>query len=75
MTLQELVKMTGQLPKHGKTESGTTFETDVQPNGKLGFIATIWETNGTGYREQLMEYGTGDTEEKATKSLINKILK
>lgn len=75
MTIQEIVKVTGQLPSRAVTKEGITLESDVQPNGKLGFIATLWELKGSGYRERLVEYGTGATPEHAKESLKNKILK
>lgn len=74
MTLVELIKETGQLPNSCVTADGIRFEIDVARNGKLGYIATMWQIKGFNVKEHIFEYGTGSTPELAKESLKRKLL-
>jgi hypothetical protein len=75
MTLTELIKASGELPNKGTLANGMMFETDVQKNGQLGYIARMWLIKGLSVKETVLDYGTGSTPEAAKQSLKNKILK
>lgn len=75
MTLIELIRTTGELPNNAITENGERVEVDVARNGKLGYIATLWQIKGFNVKEHIIDYGTGSTPEAAKEALKNKLLK
>ena len=75
MTLKEMLILTGELPQRAVLANGIVVETDVQKNGKLGYIASLWQITGLDVKEHLIDYGTGSTPELAKRSLKNKLKK
>jgi hypothetical protein len=75
MNLIELIKATDSLPDKAKTANGTCVAVDVQRNGKLGYIARLWQVTGGEVKEWVLEYGTGRTPIAAREALKSKLLK
>lgn len=74
MTLTEIVKEFGQVPKNARLHDGTMLEMMVRKRtNNKGYIATIWTVLNDRY-DTMIEHGEGDTEIEAKEDLKNKIL-
>ena len=74
MTLIEIIKLTDSVPNRATLGNGLVIEMEVE-KGKLGYIAYLWRMSGTGLKDNVIAYGTGNTEEDAKETLKKKLLK
>jgi hypothetical protein len=74
MTIKEMLNITGTLPNKATLSNGECIELQIEKNS-LGYVAYLWKLSGLGYKDYVIQFGTGHTIEIAKDSLKKKLSK